>query len=219
MNNIVSEKHKKITIGRTTQQLLKDLEERGQKVSKSHLLQLTNDLKLRERGLVSVQSIWTKKGPRNTNLYIKEGVKEIIMSVNKIMPEEKKQYLIESTKTQLPSLAEIKQIGLALAGISETIETQQKKIESLEDQQKMCRVSAMEDNELLKFQEIIVRYRLYKKNLSWDDNSARQKEFQFLRGYLGREIGISRVTNLNTKEHKLVRDILMEIMEWEGIPY
>ena len=219
MNNIVSEKHKKTTIGRTTQQLLKDLEERGQKISKGYLLQLTNDLRLKERGLVSVISQMTKKGMRPHNIYLKEATKEIIMSVNKMFPEEKKEYLIGSTKTQLPSLAEIKQIGLALAGISETIENQQKKLVSLEDQQKMCRVSAREDNELLKFQENIVRHRLYKKNLSWDDNSARQKEFQFLRGYLGREIGISRVTNLNTKEHKLVRDILMEIIEWERIPY
>ena len=42
-------------------------------------------------GLVSVQSIWTQKGSRNTNLYTKEGTRQILLSVDKIMHEEKKE--------------------------------------------------------------------------------------------------------------------------------
>ena len=57
--------------------------------SKSHLLQLTKDLKLIEEGLVMVSPTNTIKGARNTNLYTKEGVRKILLSVNKIMPEEK----------------------------------------------------------------------------------------------------------------------------------
>lgn len=214
----MSEIHK-ITIGRTTQQLLQDFKDRGQEISKSHLLQLTKDLKLREEGLVSVQSIWTEKGPRNTNLYTKEGCRKIIMSVNKMFTEEKKQYLIESTKPKTMSLVEIKQFGLALASMSDELIEVKEEVKLLQNNQNMCRVSAINDNELLKLQEWIIKHRLHKKKLSWNDNSMRQTEYQYLRSYLGKEIGISRVTNLNTKEHKIVRDELLGIMDREGIPY
>jgi len=219
MNDIIGENHKKISIGRTTQQLLKDLKDRGQGISKSHLLQITNDLELREEGSVTVQSIWTVTGARNTNLYSKEAVRKIILSVDKIIPQEKKQYLIESTKPKSMSLTEIKQFGLALIGLSETMENQQKQIEDLKTEQNMCRVSAEKDEQLKKFQREIVEHRLHKKKLVWNDDSARQKEFQYLRGYLGKEFGISRVTNLNAKEYEIIRNELLEIMEREKIPY
>lgn len=216
---IESKESHKITIGRTTQQLLKDLKDRGQGISKSHLLQLTNDLNLKEKSLVGVQKIWTPSGMQNCNIYTKEGVRQILMSVKKLFPEEKKDYLIESTKPKTMSLAEIKQFGLALIGLSDTMENQQKQIEDLREEQNMCRVSAIKDNELLKFSREIVEHRLHRKGLVYGDNSARAIEYAYLRGYLNKEIGISRVTNLNSKEHKLVRDTLIDIMEWEGIPY
>lgn len=218
MNDIVKETHK-ITVGRTTQQLLQDLRDRGQTLSKGYLLQLTNDLKLRERGLVSVISQMTIKGMRPHNIYNKEAVREILINVNKMFPEEKKQYLTESTKPKTMSLAEIKQFGLALAGMSDEVIEVKEEIKLLQNEQNMCRVSATKDNELKKFSREIVTHRLHKKGLVYEDKSARSSEYGYLRSYLNKEIDISRVTNLNAKEHQLVRDALIDIMEYEGIPY
>lgn len=219
MKSIAKEEHKKISAGLSTQQLLKKLKEQGYEISKRHLFRIRDEREMVKRELVWVAKIATPRGFQNSYIWSKEGTHEILMSVKKIYPEEKKQYLIEATKPQLPSLAEIKQIGLALAGISDTLEYQQKQIEDLQNQQNDCRVSAEKDNNLLRLQREIVEHRLHKKKLSWNDRSARQIEYGYLRSYLDKEIGISRVTNLNGKEHHIVRDKLLEIMDWEKIPY
>ena len=160
MNNIVSEKHKKISDGLTVKQFKNKLLDQGFSVSKQHIIGIIKKCKLREEGLVLVQKIYTSNGLKDAYIIRPEGGRIITLEIRKIFPEEKKQYLIESTKPQLPTLAEIKQIGLALAGFSEVVEDQQKQIENLADQQRMCRVSAREDNELLKLQEIFLEQML-----------------------------------------------------------
>lgn len=219
MNDIIGENHQKISIGRTTQQLLFDLKNQGFEISKSWLLEKTNELNLKEKNLVFVQKIWTKAGGRNTNIYTKEGTRQILMSVKKIFPEQKKDYLIESTKPKTMSLAEIKQFGLALAGMSDELIGVKEEVKLLQNEQNMCRVSAIKDDELKDFSREIITNRLYKKGLVYEDASARSKEYAYLRSYLKEKIQISRITNLNAKEHQLVRETLIDLMEWEGIPY
>lgn len=213
------ESHKKISDGLSVQDFRKKLFNQGFSVSKEWIIQLIKDLKLKEEGSVSVQKFYTEKGMRTGYIIHPEGGRILTLKIKKILPEQKMDYLIESTKPKSMSLAEIKQFGLALIGLSETMETQQKQIEDLRKEQNMCRVSAFEDEELLKFQREIIEHRLHKKMLVYEDKSARQTEYQYLRNYLGKEIGISRVTNLNAKEHEIVREKLIDIMEWEGIPY
>lgn len=219
MNSLISQDHKKISDGLTIKQFRKRLYDQGFSVSKEHIIGIIKKRKLREEGSVIMQKFYTEKGLRSGYIIKPEGGRIITLEIKKIYPEQKKDYLIESTKPKIPTLAEIKQIGLALAGMSEAMENQQIQIEDLRNQQNMCRVSAEKDYELLQYQREIVEHRLHKKKLSWLDDSARQQEYAFLRNYLGKEIHIPRVANLNAKEHEIVRDKLLEIMEWEGIPY
>lgn len=222
MNNLVNENHQKISEGLSVQQFRKRLFDQGFSVSKEHIIGIIKKRKMKEEGLVIMQKFYTEKGLRSGYIIKNEGIRIITLDIKKIFPEQKKDYLIESTKPIQPqkhSLAEIKQLHYDLATVAEYMENQQIQIEDLRNQQNMCRVSAVEDNELLKMQRKIVENRLFKKKLSWNDDSARQKEYAYLRSHLDKKLNISRVTNLNTEEHKIVRDELMEIMDWEGILY
>jgi len=219
MNNIVGENHKKISDGLSVQDFRKRLFNQGFSVSKEHIIGIIKKHKLREEGLIGVQKFYTPGGMQTGYIIHPEGGRIITLEIKKIFPKQKMEYLIESTKPKTMSLAEIKQFGLALAGMSDEIIEVKDEIKLLQNEQNMCRVSAIKNEELKKFSREIVTHRLNKKGLVYEDPSVRSSEYAYLRSYLKKEIGISRVTNLNAKEHQLVRDALMDIMEWEKVPY
>ena len=176
-------------------------------------------------------------------LWSDENIKDFIAEFSKAIPEAKqeltKKYMkngmvVSDNLEQLPSAFQVKQFGLALAGLSDEIlqlrnatsqlqietnyQIEQIRREQLE-KEKYYRVHKERADSFLDLLKQLIMKRLYRKGLRWDNPSHRSKAYSDYWNEQRDACGFRGIVNANQTEYKSARAFLLEKLDDEDIEY
>jgi len=228
--NFEKTEHKQVY---TTKEVYELLTSRGIEVSISTLKQWAL-----EKNLPRQKIGWSNNLPA-PYIWGDEDIKNFIAEYSKAIPEAKKdltkKYINEGIViAKTDNFEVVKAQFRAIGNLIESIEKERKvtnqkilenkqEIQQLREEQiereKFYCVSGEKDVYLRNKLKILIRTRLIKKRLRWNNASARAKEYSNFWEELEKNCGLRRVTNINQREHNLARDFILEKLDDEGIEY